>query len=140
MSRILKLKELILGSYDIVFDVLPASTPPSPDPTHHWPVTLGDYPSERSTEKGFSEKWSVPQEPPEQTEEPPMMESERGMSPTMSLVIGIIIGSFTAMILIVIIVLKVRTGVDVSEMKQVRYNIRMNTSSSIVNEEKLSYI
>ena len=67
------------------------------------------------------------------------MESERGMSPTMSLVIGIIIGSFTAMILIVIIVLKVRTGVDVSEMKQVRYNIRMKTSS-IVNEEKLSYI
>ena len=42
------------------------------------------------------------------------------MSPTMSLVIGIIIGSFTAMILIVIIVLKVRTGVDLSEMKQVR--------------------
>ena len=41
------------------------------------------------------------------------------MSPTMSLVIGIIIGSFTAMILIVIIVLKVRTGVDLSEMKQV---------------------
>ena len=32
------------------------------------------------------------------------------MSPTMSLVIGIIIGSFTAMILIVIIVLKVCTG------------------------------
>ena len=47
------------------------------------------------------------------------MESERGMSPTMSLVIGIIIGSFTAMILIVIIVLKVRTGVDLSEIKQV---------------------
>ena len=42
------------------------------------------------------------------------------MSPTMSLVIGIIIGSFTAMILIVIIVLKVRTGVDLSEIKQVR--------------------
>ena len=143
MSRIWKLKELILGSYDIVFDVLPASTQsrPSPDPTqpHPWPMTLGDYPNERSTEKGFSEKWSVPQEPPEQTEEPPMMESERGMSPTMSLVIGIIIGSFTAMILIVIIVLKVRTGVDVSEMKQVCYNSRMKTSS-IVNEEKLSYI
>ena len=47
------------------------------------------------------------------------IESERGMSPTMSLVIGIIIGSFTAMILIVIIVLKVRTGVDLSEIKQV---------------------
>ena len=100
-------------------------------------MTLGDYP-ERSTEKGFSEKWSVPQEDP-QTEEPPMMESERGMSPTMSLVIGIIIGSFTAMILIVIIVLKVRTGVDVSEMKQVGHNIRMKTSS-IVDEEKLSHI
>ena len=46
-------------------------------------------------------------------------ESERGMSPTMSLVIGIIIGSFTAMFLIVIIVLKVKTGVDISEIKQV---------------------
>ena len=48
------------------------------------------------------------------------------MSPTMSLVIGIIIGSFTAMILIVIIVLKVRTGVDLSEIKQVgvKYKIR----------------
>ena len=44
------------------------------------------------------------------------------MSPTMSLVIGIIIGSFTAMFLIVIIVLKVKTGVDISEIKQV-YNI-----------------
>ena len=34
------------------------------------------------------------------------------MSPTMSLVIGIIIGSFTAMILIVIIVLKVNHQPD----------------------------
>ena len=42
----------------------------------------------------------------------------------MSLVIGIIIGSFTAMILIVIIVLKVRTGVDLSEMKQVRLKLK----------------
>ena len=39
----------------------------------------------------------------------------------MSLVIGIIIGSFTAMILIVIIVLKVRTGVDIAEYKQVSW-------------------
>ena len=52
------------------------------------------------------------------------VESERGMSPTMSLVIGIIIGSFTAMILIVIIVLKVRTGVDLSEMKQVKIRVK----------------
>merc|ERR1712203_1082820 len=51
-------------------------------------------------------------------EETSKMESERGMSPTMSLVIGIIIGSFTVMILIVIIVLKVRTGVDITECKQ----------------------
>ena len=59
------------------------------------------------------------------------VESERGMSPTMSLVIGIIIGSFTAMILIVIIVLKVRTGVDLSEMKQVRLklNAELNLKS-----------
>ena len=53
------------------------------------------------------------------------------MSPTMSLVIGIIIGSFTAMILIVIIVLKVRTGVDLSEIKQVRleFYIQSNLKS-----------
>ena len=44
----------------------------------------------------------------------------RGMSGTMSLVIGIILGSFIAMILIVIIVLKVRTGVDITECKQVQ--------------------
>ena len=56
----------------------------------------------------------------EEADEKPKIESERGMSPTMSLVIGIIIGSFTAMILIVIIVLKVRTGVDISEIKQVK--------------------
>lgn len=57
-------------------------------------------------------------------EETSKTESERGMSPTMSLVIGIIIGSFTAMFLIVIIVLKVKTGVDISEIKQVdTYNV-----------------
>ena len=59
-------------------------------------------------------------------EETSKTESERGMSPTMSLVIGIIIGSFTAMFLIVIIVLKVKTGVDISEIKQV--NIRLLTN------------
>ena len=58
-------------------------------------------------------------------EETSKMESERGMSPTMSLVIGIIIGSFTAMILIVIIVLKVRTGVDISEIKQVHLSDKL---------------
>jgi len=49
--------------------------------------------------------------------EPPKKDM-RGMSPTMSLVIGIILGSFIAMILIVIIVLKVRTGVEINECKQ----------------------
>ena len=75
------------------------------------------------------------------------MESERGMSPTMSLVIGIIIGSFTAMILIVIIVLKVRTGVDISEIKQVHLSDKLqiyflshrpyNHSSSFYNQSIL---
>ena len=59
------------------------------------------------------------------------MESERGMSPTMSLVIGIIIGSFTAMILIVIIVLKVRTGVDLSEIKQVGVEVKILSKSGL---------
>jgi len=36
----------------------------------------------------------------------------------MSLVIGIIIGSFTAMVLIIVIVLKVQTGVDIEEYKE----------------------
>ena len=44
----------------------------------------------------------------------------RGMSSTMSLVIGIILGSFIAMILIVIIVLKVRTGVELDNIKQLQ--------------------
>ena len=42
------------------------------------------------------------------------------MSSTMSLVIGIILGSFIAMILIVIIVLKVRTGVELDNIKQLQ--------------------
>ena len=77
--------------------------------------------------KGYNEKYNIEEadenyETQEQKDEEDRqkIESERGMSPTMSLVIGIIIGSFTAMILIVIIVLKVRTGVDIAEYKQVR--------------------
>lgn len=56
----------------------------------------------------------------EVTKEPtePPKKDMRGMSGTMSLVIGIILGSFIAMILIVIIVLKVRTGVEINECKQ----------------------
>lgn len=75
--------------------------------------------------KGYDEKYNIEEDEDfeareaEDEEERQKIESERGMSPTMSLVIGIIIGSFTAMILIVIIVLKVRTGVDIAEYKQV---------------------
>ena len=67
------------------------------------------------------------------------------MSPTMSLVIGIIIGSFTAMILIVIIVLKVRTGVDISEIKQVillstsAYKVFKHLFQSFFKEEMQRY-
>ena len=90
--------------------------------------------TEHEVVKGYDEKYNMEEEDSfenkdkEQEEERQKMESERskqpfktshwknktrtdlslsGMSPTMSLVIGIIIGSFTAMILIVIIVLKV---------------------------------
>merc|ERR1712038_2169156 len=90
-------------------------------PSPHW-QTIGNYSSQESTEKGYNEKYNVDQVPEdsitneEEVGDKQKIESERGMSPTMSLVIGIIIGSFTAMILIVIIVLKVRTGVDLSEM------------------------
>ena len=58
----------------------------------------------------------------------------------MSLVIGIIIGSFTAMILIVIIVLKVRTGVDLSEMKQVRLRLKNSNQSEISNRIDLTFM
>lgn len=92
--------------------------------------------------KGYDEKYNVDEEDKyenkdkEQEEERQKMESERSMSPTMSLVIGIIIGSFTAMILIVIIVLKVRTGVDIAEYKQQEEMQRYQFSSPSVAERE----
>ena len=66
-------------------------------------------------------------------EETSKTESERGMSPTMSLVIGIIIGSFTAMFLIVIIVLKVKTGVDISEDDRVVFLSNGNEDDVVID-------
>ena len=120
MSMLRYIQLYLLGYFDFTYNV-------QPDPTNHW-QTIGDYPQSsggESTVKGYNEKYNIPEDSEFdaqtdlEVEEKPKMESERGMSPTMSLVIGIIIGSFTAMILIVIIVLKVRTGVDISEIKQV---------------------
>jgi len=131
------------GYFDFTYNVQP-----DPTDTNHW-QTIGDYPSasggERgeSTVKGYDEKYNIPegsefdaQKKDEEEAEKPKIESERGMSPTMSLVIGIIIGSFTAMILIVIIVLKVRTGVDISETKQEEMQRYQFTSPSMPEKEE----
>lgn len=59
----------------------------------------------------------------------------RGMSGTMSLVIGIILGSFIAMILIVIIVLKVRTGADFADCKQEEMRRYQFSSPSVTEKE-----
>merc|ERR1711997_123653 len=109
-------------------------------PSPHW-QTIGNYSSQESTEKGYNEKYNVdqvPEDPLQNEEEVEEVESERGMSPTMSLVIGIIIGSFTAMILIVIIVLKVRTGVDISEIKQEELQRYQFSSPSVPEKDDLS--
>ena len=73
------------------------------------------------SEKCYDDKHNVECEDVHKQEAVPKKDtSNRGMSGTMSLVIGIILGSFIAMILIVVIVLKVRTGVDMNEYKQVK--------------------
>ena len=56
-----------------------------------------------STYKNYDEKWNVEEEEPE--EEPPKKDPhvEKEMPATMVLVIGIILGAFVAMVLIVII-------------------------------------
>ena len=71
------------------------------------------------SEKCYDEKHNVQCDEVTQSPTEAPKKDIRGMSGTMSLVIGIILGSFIAMILIVIIVLKVRTGVDITELKQV---------------------
>lgn len=132
------------GYFDFTYNVQP-----DPTQTNHW-QTIGDYQhpesaGPESTVKGYDEKYNIgeAEEFEAQTglddeEETSKMESERGMSPTMSLVIGIIIGSFTAMILIVIIVLKVRTGVDISEIKQEELQRYQFSSPSVPEKDDLS--
>lgn len=105
----------------------PATSPqplPSPQVPLHQPTLLPlpkpdgnnqhsanyDEGSERDFEKEFNEKWNVDEAPEEQTDAPPV--PTKSMPGTMVLVIGIIVGAFMAMVLIVIIVLKMRTRVD----------------------------
>ena len=61
----------------------------------------------------YDQKWNV-EEAPEEEEPPEVTEfqAEKSMPGTMVLVIGIILGAFIAMILIVIFVLKIRVRVD----------------------------
>jgi len=128
-------------------------------PTHWQPIDPVGSQTEHEVVKGYDEKYNMEEEDSfenkdkEQEEERQKMESERSMSPTMSLVIGIIIGSFTAMILIVIIVLKwncclffvsfftkkhkkVRTGVDITEYKQQEEMQRYQFSSPSVPDRE----
>jgi len=111
-------------------------------PTHWQPIDPVGTQTEHEVVKGYDEKYNMEEEDSfenkdkEQEEERQKMESERSMSPTMSLVIGIIIGSFTAMILIVIIVLKVRTGVDITEYKQQEEMQRYQFSSPSVPDRE----
>jgi len=91
------------------------------------------------SEKCYDDKHNVECEDVHKQEAVPKKDtSNRGMSGTMSLVIGIILGSFIAMILIVVIVLKVRTGVDMNEYKQEQMN-RYNLTSPCSGTEKEDY-
>lgn len=65
----------------------------------------------------FDEKWNV-EESPDEDDYPDITPSvEKSMPGTMVLVIGIILGAFIAMILIVIFVLKIRVRVDGHHVK-----------------------
>ena len=79
----------------------------------------------KPSEKCYDDKYNLECEDVAKEEEGTVSSQKdttnRGMSGTMSLVIGIILASFISMVLIVIIVLKVRTGVDINEYKQVFY-------------------
>jgi len=115
---------------------------PEDIPQTNW-QSIGDTANQESTVKGYDEKYNIEEadeiyETLEEKDEEDRqkIESERGMSPTMSLVIGIIIGSFTAMILIVIIVLKVRTGVDIAEYKQEEMQRYQFSSPSVAEREE----
>lgn len=119
-----------------------------PTPPTHWQSIedaedVEDIQYQASTEKRYNPKWNPDEvdaiDSGELENEGEKVEPERGMSPTMSLVIGIIIGSFTAMILIVIIVLKVRTGVDVAEYKQEEMQRYQFSSPSAAEREEFGH-
>lgn len=132
------------GYFDFTYNVQPETTQ-----TNHW-QTIGDHQQPESgaesTVKGYDEKYNIGEaeefgadEDEVDEEETSKTESERGMSPTMSLVIGIIIGSFTAMFLIVIIVLKVKTGVDISEIKQEEMQRYQFSSPTVPEKDDFSH-
>jgi len=115
-------------------------------PTHWQPIDPVGTQTEHEVVKGYDEKYNMDKEQGrsddknmEEEEERQKMDSEKGMSATMSLVIGIIIGSFTAMILIVIIVLKVRTGVDITEYKQEEMQRYQFSSPSVPDREEFPH-
>jgi len=117
---------------------------PQAPPTHWQSIEdVEDIQYQASTEKRYNPKWNPDEvnaiDSGELENEGEKVEPERGMSPTMSLVIGIIIGSFTAMILIVIIVLKVRTGVDVAEYKQEEMQRYQFSSPSVAEREEFGH-
>lgn len=142
--------QAVTTSFPAVFATTSATTTNTellelPDiPPTHW-QSIGDTPYQESTVKGYDEKYNLEEDEDfeareaEDEEERQKIESERGMSPTMSLVIGIIIGSFTAMILIVIIVLKVRTGVDIAEYKQEEMQRYQFSSPSVAEREEFGH-
>jgi len=139
----------VTTSFPAVFEITSTTTTvsdflelPEDIPQTNW-QSIGDTAIQESTVKGYNEKYNIEEadenyETQEQKDEEDRqkIESERGMSPTMSLVIGIIIGSFTAMILIVIIVLKVRTGVDIAEYKQEEMQRYQFSSPSVAEREE----
>jgi len=118
---------------DIIEDVNPV-TPPKKDLVT-WNVMPIDETTQPS-EKCYDDKHNVLCDDVTAAPTDGPRKDIRGMSGTMSLVIGIILGSFIAMILIVIIVLKVRTGVDITECKQVQEELRRYQFSSPSGTEK----
>lgn len=91
----------LLGPQNVPPTLLPLPQPPSGENDKD---SLENY-------ANYDEKWNVDESP---TEEPESStpKSTKSMPGTMVLVIGIILGAFVAMILIVIIVLKMRTRMD----------------------------
>lgn len=77
-----------------------------------------DKTSDTAHYEEFDQKWNVDETPEDEDDYPDITPSkEKSMPGTMVLVIGIILGAFIAMILIVIFVLKIRVRVDGQHVK-----------------------